>query len=292
MATTATAYRETRDLRSVNFDASSLPWRYAWTLKHFVKESHYGPDLWASTFRASHAAGVSYKTMQRHLDWLERKKILHKKHSANEFIPGKGLRRSATYVFNGSSSKWLAPRETYPQWQRRNRRQAPPHKRPHRTSHFSPSSEVGKQEVPAAKPALVRPDAPQQPIVTQISFRLTAAARLMMDMCGVPDISGTQTYVEAAIVAEAKFTGTEIEQAAKSLAEYVCRDQKAGVKISRFYFRDAQWRSYAGTRSASSQRSERSKANIIEGLRQYREQRDGGSNARGPDAFDGPERKE
>src|SRR5579863_2776356 len=93
----ATAYRNSGELKSANFapqpprplvqriDASRLPPRYRVTLRHFVMESNYGPDLWVSTFRAAKAAEVSYKTMQRHIDWLEREKILHKKHAANEF---------------------------------------------------------------------------------------------------------------------------------------------------------------------------------------------------------------
>jgi hypothetical protein len=158
MASHAQAYRETSDLKSANsappipsplvrrIDDSRLPPRIRVTLKHFISESQHGPDLWASTFRASKAADVSYKTMQRHLDWLEREKILHKKHPANEFISGKGLRRPATYVLNGTSAKWLAARETYPQWQRRNRRQAPARKRPQRDPH--PSHPAAPQPVP------------------------------------------------------------------------------------------------------------------------------------------------
>lgn len=183
MATASPAYRNSGDLKSANYappppsplvrriDASHLPPRLRETLKHFIIESQHGPDLWASTFRASKAAAVSYKTMQRHLDWLEREKILHKKHDANEFISGKGLRRPATYVLNGTSAKWLAPRETYPQWQRRNRRLAPLRKRPQRpASHNLPSNEGAKQEVEAVKPAPVaalQPVPPRQAVATR-----------------------------------------------------------------------------------------------------------------------------
>src|SRR5579872_6621875 len=112
-AATATAYRNSGDLKSANsappppsplvrrIDASHLPPRYAWTLKHLVMESQHGPDLFASTFRVSIAARVSYKTVQRHIDWLEREKVLKKKHAANEFfVHGRGIRRTATYVMN------------------------------------------------------------------------------------------------------------------------------------------------------------------------------------------------
>lgn len=172
------------------------------------------------------------------------------------------------------------------------------------TAHASPSNEERKQEVPAAKPALVVPSPVRDnlPVVdsthaipTQISSRLATAARRLMEFCGLPHLSGNERYVEAAILAEAKFRGVEIEDGAKHLADCVLRDQRNGITVGRFYFRDAKWRSHGGQQSrpsASSQRSERSKANLLEALRQHREQRDGGSSARGPDAPDGPERKE
>jgi hypothetical protein len=182
MATaTASAYRNSEELKSANFapplpsplvrriDASRLPPRIRVTLRHFIIESQQGPDLWASTFRASKAAEVSYKTMQRHIDWLEREKVLHEKHGANEFISGKGLRRPKTYVLNGTSAKWLAPRENYPEWQRRNRRQAPSRKRPAREASAPVKvcrSEQREESVVAPTPISSHPDGTPLPRCT------------------------------------------------------------------------------------------------------------------------------
>ena len=124
----------------------------------------------------------------------------------------------------------------------------------------------------------------ERALVTQATSRLNTAAKRLMELCGLPDIGSAAPYVEAAILAESKFRGAEIEEAAKYLSDCVLRDQRAGITVGRFYFRDAKWRNGNGTASsASSERADRIKRNILDGF---------AANARAPDQPDGPEREE
>jgi hypothetical protein len=136
---------------------------------------------------------------------------------------------------------------------------------------------------PASPKKVAEHRSTERAVTTEITDRTDRAAQLLIEMCGLPD-EGIAPYIVSAIIAEARFAGLAIEDAAKVIADCVRRDQRAGVAISRFYFRDAKWRSNGGRpTSASSERSQRSKRNILNGLL---------SNARPPDAPDGPEREE
>lgn len=150
MATYATAYDSSAELKSAKsappaespllrrIEHSRLPLRYRASLKYFILASKHGPDYFASTWRAAKWAAVSYRTMQRHLDWLERERILKLKHQANKFYqPGHGIRRTATYNLGERASDFFSPRETPEQWERSNRRKAPPRKKSHRSTERS-----------------------------------------------------------------------------------------------------------------------------------------------------------
>jgi hypothetical protein len=79
----------------------------------------FGQELWCSTFAVRIQAGVSYRTVQRHIDKLVGMKVLRQVYSANSMVRHRGrveFRRSATYVLNVAA---LAPRVTYRQWRDR-----------------------------------------------------------------------------------------------------------------------------------------------------------------------------
>ena len=137
MASPARAYPNSAELQSAKsappapsplvrrIDSSRLDSRLAWTLRSFVIASKQGPSLWASTFAVSIESGRSYRTVQRHVDELERKEVLKKTNEANTYVPGYGMRRTATYALHPHAKKFLEPRESYAEWSVRNRRQAP-----------------------------------------------------------------------------------------------------------------------------------------------------------------------
>lgn len=157
-----------------------------------------------------------------------------------------------------------------------------------------PSRTAPDQSPPPKAPAPARPEEPRRKtaeqqklrtvVETQISGRATQLAQRVYEVCGLADI-GAIAQIAISIVAEAKFRGVELQEAAKHIADCAVRDQKNGITLTRFYFRDSKWRTSNGGRqnSASAERAERSKRNILDGLL---------ANARGPDAPDGTEREE
>lgn len=144
----------------------------------------------------------------------------------------------------------------------------------------APAAPLPAREQPAAERKTEH-----RAVTTQASARLTTAAKRVMEICGLPEIGGGIPYVESAVLAEAKFRGVEVEDAAKYIADCALRDQRNQIALTRFYFRDMKWRTSNGgaKSSASSERADRIKRNILDGF---------AANARSPDEPDGPERKE
>jgi hypothetical protein len=146
MAATASAYLSPDELKSAKsappelpplvrrIDGSRLPPNLAWTARCFVVASQQGPVFYASTFAVSIESRRSYRTVQRHFDELERLEVLKKKHEANTFVPGYGMRRTASYTLHENAGRYLMPSEDYAQWRERNRRNAPNRKHPQRDS--------------------------------------------------------------------------------------------------------------------------------------------------------------
>jgi hypothetical protein len=136
---------------------------------------------------------------------------------------------------------------------------------------------------PAAEPAHRNPAVKTQTVVhTEASMRVEKAALLLKDMCALPD-AGIVHPLMSAILSEVKYLGVGVEEAAKHIAECVQRDQQKGVAITRFYFRDAKWRSNGGGQtSAAQQRAEHNKRSILNGFAR---------NARDSDPSDGSERE-
>ena len=119
---------------------------------------------------------------------------------------------------------------------------------------------------PAAEPAHRSTEKPRTVVHTEISVASTKAAQLLMEMCGLADI-GAIPQIAISIAAEAKYRGIEIEEAAKLIADCCVRDQKKGIALTRFYFRDLKWRaSDGGQTSAAAQRADHNKRAILDGF--------------------------
>ena len=205
MASTARAYRNPEELKSANFApaqpsplerrilASRLPGRYSTTFRCFVAISKQGPDFFGSTFKTSKEAQISYRTAQRHLDWLEGK-VLKLKHEANKFyVSGRGIRRTATYVLHEDAHRWLAPRETAQQWCDQNRRQTAPRKRAQNTSHSStPPASVAPSPAPQPQPVAAAPAAEKLRQLNSRDIRKLAEeiARLMKGHTKIVEVGG------------------------------------------------------------------------------------------------------
>jgi hypothetical protein len=136
-----------------------------------------------------------------------------------------------------------------------------------------PAPKPPENNPPPRTPAPARPTEPlrktaqhQRAVTTEISERARVAAHRIYEFCGLAD-EGIMPQLEASVIAEAKFRGIEVEDAAKLISESALYDQRNGVTLNRFYFRDVKWRSNAtGQASPAEVRVERSQRNILEGL--------------------------
>jgi hypothetical protein len=78
-----------------------------------LRFNRFGTELWPATLKVRVAAGVSYRTVQRHIDALVGRRVLIEVYPANTMIRGRGFRRSATYRLDPSV---LKPRPTWQQF--------------------------------------------------------------------------------------------------------------------------------------------------------------------------------
>jgi hypothetical protein len=126
-----------------------------------------------------------------------------------------------------------------------------------------------KAPAPARREEPVRKTAQHQRTVvdTAITSDSTKAAQRVFEFCGLADI-GLIAKIAIGIVAEAKFQGIEIEDAAKHIADSALRDQRNGTTLNAFYWRDLKWRSNGGRQqtSAAEERSEHNKRAILDGF--------------------------
>lgn len=197
--------------------------------------------------------------------------------------------RPAVYEFDLEKFRHAPPRcrslhfRSYPEFKEsRNKVREMPRREPE--SAPPPKSPApARREEPQRKTA--EHQRTQHVVTTQITTESTKAAELVFEMCGLADIS-LIAKIAIGVATEAKWQGIEIQAAAKYIAECAIRDQKNGITLNGFYWRDLKWRTNGVGRqaaSASAERSERSKRNILAGIL---------ANARGADAPDGPEREE
>jgi hypothetical protein len=122
-------------------------------------------------------------------------------------------------------------------------------------------------------------------VQTQVTSDAARLAQRVFEYCSLAD-SGLIAKITIGIVAEAKFQGIEIEAAAKYVAESALRDQKNGITLNGFYWRDLKWRTNGRQQtSAAQQRVEKSKQVIARAF-------GFGQDAGGLDPSDLPELKE
>jgi hypothetical protein len=154
-----------------------------------------------------------------------------------------------------------------------------------------PAKAAPAREKPAAEHR--SPERAVTTTTTQITADATLAARQVFDFCGLAD-PGLIEKIKIGVLAEAKFQGIEMRQAAKYVAEAALQDQRAGVTLNGFYWRDLKWRTAHGPQhlTPSATRSARSKESLASAWRKFRASDPGRSDAGEADFPDSPELKE
>lgn len=74
-----------------------------------------------------------------------------------------------------------------------------------------------------------------------------ATAERVLTILGLPATSSNLTRVEAAIAAEAAYTGQPPEEAGRIITRAAMEDRERGIHIDKFYFEDAKWRRERGS---------------------------------------------
>jgi hypothetical protein len=138
-------------------ESSVIPLRRRVTLAAMLADNRFGTELYSSTLRLAIRLGVSYCTVQRHIDRLVKEdKVLILIRPANQpaALNGGEFRPTATYKLQTEN---LQPRETVEEWENRTR----PHmrRRGRRPTRFEPRS-VPRE---TAQPESRVPDPPLPP---------------------------------------------------------------------------------------------------------------------------------
>jgi hypothetical protein len=68
------------------------------------------------------------------------------------------------------------------------------------------------------------------------------SSRRILEMLGLPATDGNLRAIEAAVIAEAAYTGQSSQEAAELIAKAAIEDRNNGIVINKFYFEDAKWR--------------------------------------------------
>jgi hypothetical protein len=232
--------------------------------------------------------------------------VLDEVYEANSHVPyagGKAFRHTRTYRLNPEK---LVPRETREQYAEERDRARAINRQGHRqevqreraevkqaSANQAPANQAQAQPTQIRMPAQTAPSPPVPSasppgrivVTTEITTRISTAAKRVMDMCGLPDIGTTASNVGASILAESRRQSVEIEAAAKYLADCILRDQRNRTSINHFYFQHTKWRDgNAGQQQTAAQgRAERSKRSIFEAL---------AKSNRSPGPFDDPKLEE
>ena len=95
----------------------------------------------------------------------------------------------------------------------------------------------------------------------------TSAQRILANL-DLPATNNLVSTVTAVVKAEATYRGFPVEAVAGLITSAALEDRRRGIAIDRFYFENVKWRNgNAGHKpSASQQRSERTKQNILDGF--------------------------
>jgi replication initiation and membrane attachment protein DnaB len=79
----------------------------------------------------------------------------------------------------------------------------------------------------------------QDEVVSPSSYK---SATQVIAMLGLPATDNNLRMVEAALVAEAAYTGQSVQEAAELITKAASEDRRRGILINKFYFEDAKWR--------------------------------------------------
>ena len=99
-------------------------------------------------------------------------------------------------------------------------------------------------------------------------FLADKSARRILKHLSLPVTNNFVSNVTAAVKAEVAHTGSSIEKVETLIISAALEGRRRGITIDRFYFENVKWRNgNAGHKpSASQQRSERTKQNILDGI--------------------------
>lgn len=68
-------------------------------------------------------------------------------------------------------------------------------------------------------------------------------AETVIAVLGLPSTDNNLKMVQAALVADERYTGQSLQEVANRITQSAMEDRKNGVPINKFYFEDAKWRS-------------------------------------------------
>src|SRR6266536_637621 len=186
-------------------------------------------STWIGTAKVAHLLGVSQRTVQRALKTLEDLRLIKIMRTAN----------MTTYV-------------VMPVPQRAKNATAP-------LFDAIPDDmfQVGDRSV-VANDTDVAPYKEEQDLLNKTKeqdqnkgINLQKSATKVISMLALPATSNTIRMVEAALEAEAAYTGQELQEVAELIARAAMEDRKNGVSINKFYFEDTKWRQERGTNVGS-----------------------------------------
>ena len=103
-------------------------------------------------------------------------------------------------------------------------------------------------------------------------------AKRVIEMLGVPATGRNLEVIEAAIYAEAVYTGLPVDEAAERITRAAFEDRRDGKPIDKFYFEDTKWRNgngAAGKTSAAVERVNRNRESLLAAARSHAAERDG-----------------
>jgi hypothetical protein len=90
------------------------------------------------------------------------------------------------------------------------------------------------------------------------------SAKQVVAILGMPATESNLSMVEAALVAEAAYTGQSLQETAELVTKSAIEDRKNGVTINKFYFEDAKWRQ--GRRSNVHSRANKAEQRKLDNL--------------------------
>jgi hypothetical protein len=117
---------------------------------------------------------------------------------------------------------------------------------PQNGPHSSPSTS-SPSEIVSERQKLTISDTREGQAISVRSFPPYKFAKRVIEMLGIPITGRNLEVIEAAIKAEAAYTGLPLDEAAERIMREAIEDRRDGKPIDKFYFEDTKWRNRNGT---------------------------------------------